>query len=95
MSITKTATIHFVDKDEDGLYAADPKKQPDAEFIPEIGAKDLMDKDLDDLVIESPCLEIIQNSEVIDRVQIINGMVPGNITRAMNGEHVGTFIYRQ
>jgi molybdenum storage protein len=39
--------------------------------------------------------EIIQNSEVIDRVQIINGMVPGNITRAMNGEHVGTFIYRQ
>ena len=30
-----------------------------------------------------------------DRVQIINGMVPGNITRAMKGEHVGTFIYRQ
>ena len=48
-----------------------------------------------DLVIERPCLAIIQNSEVIDRVQIINGLVPGNITRAMNGEHVGTFIYRQ
>jgi molybdenum storage protein len=54
-----------------------------------------MERDMDDLVIERPCLEIIQNSEVIDRVQIINGMVPGNITRAMNGEHVGTFIYRQ
>lgn len=48
-----------------------------------------------DLVIERPCLEIIQNSEVIDRVQIINGLVPGDITRAMNGEHVGAFIYRQ
>jgi molybdenum storage protein len=54
-----------------------------------------MERDMDDLVIERPCLEIIQNSEVIDRVQIINGMVPGNITRAMNGEHVGTIIYRQ
>jgi len=32
---------------------------------------------------------------VIDKVQIINGMEPGNITRALNGEHVGTIIYRQ
>ena len=82
-------------KDENGLYTDDPKKNPDAEFIPEIGAKDLMDMDQDDLVIERPCLEIIQNSEVIDRVQIINGMVPGNLTKALNGEHVGTYIYKQ
>ncbi len=54
-----------------------------------------MDMDQDDLVIERPCLEIIQNSEVIDRVQIINGMVPGNLTKALNGEHVGTYIYKQ
>ena len=87
-------TILFI-KDENGLYTADPKKQPDADFIPEIGAKDLMERDLDDLVIERPCLEIIQNSEVIERVQIINGTTPGAITRALNGEHVGTFIYRQ
>jgi molybdenum storage protein len=87
-------TILFI-KDEDGLYTADPKKDPEAEFIPKIGAADLMERDLDDLVIERPCLEIIQNSEVIDQVQVINGMVPGNITKAMNGEHVGTIIYRQ
>ena len=82
-------------KDEDGLYTDDPKKNPDAEFIPKIGAKDLMEKDQDDLVIERPCLEIIQNSEVIDYVQVINGMVPGNITKALAGEHVGTIIYKQ
>jgi molybdenum storage protein len=87
-------TVLFV-KDEDGLYTADPKKQPDAAFIPEIGARDLIRKNLDDLVIERPCLDIIQNSEVIERVQIINGTVPGNITRAMNGEHVGTIIHHQ
>jgi molybdenum storage protein len=87
-------TILFI-KDENGLYTEDPKKNPDAEFIAEIGARDLLEKDLDDLVIERPCLEIIQNSEVIEKVQIINGMIEGNITRAFNGEHVGTIIYKQ
>ncbi|MBE0583825.1 MAG: uridine kinase [Desulfofustis sp.] len=87
-------TILFI-KDENGLYTDDPKKNPKAEFIPEIGAQDLLDRDLDDLVIERPCLEIIQNSEVIDKVQIVNGLVEGSITRALQGEHVGTIIYRQ
>ena len=87
-------TVLFV-KDENGLYTEDPKKNPDASFIAEIGAQDLLDRDQDDLVIERPCLEIIQNSEVIDKVQIINGLIEGNITKALNGEHVGTFIYRQ
>jgi len=82
-------------KDENGLYTNDPKKDPNAEFIPEIGAADLLAKDQDDLVIERPCLEIMQNSEVLESVQIINGTVPGNITKALNGEHVGTIIHRQ
>jgi molybdenum storage protein len=87
-------TILFI-KDEKGLYTEDPKKNPDAEFIAEIGAQDLLDSEQDDMVIERPCLEIIQNSEVIEKVQIINGLIEGNITRALNGEHVGTFIYKQ
>ena len=82
-------------KDEDGLYTEDPKKNPDAEFIPKISAKDLIEKNQDDLVIERPCLDIIQNSEVIEQVQIINGMVPDNISKALAGEHVGTIIYKQ
>ena len=49
-------------------------------------------RNLNDLVIERPCLEIIQNSEVIDRIQIIKGLKEGNITRALNGEHIGTII---
>ncbi len=87
-------TVLFI-KDENGLYTDDPKKNPDAEFIPEIGAQDLLNLDQDDLVIERPCLEIMQNSEVIEKVQVINGLVDGNITRALNGEHVGTIIYKQ
>lgn len=82
-------------KDEKGLFTEDPKKNPDAEFIPRIGARDLMEMEQDDLVIERPCLEIIQNSEVIESVQVINGMVPGNITKALAGEEVGTIIFKQ
>ena len=47
-------------------------------YIPEITVKELPARDLDDLVIERPCLEIIQNSEVINRIQIINGLNEGN-----------------
>jgi len=79
-------------KDEKGLYTADPKKSPEAEFISEITVGELMDRDLDDLIIERPCLEILANSEVIDRVQIISGLEEGNLTRALDGEHVGTII---
>jgi molybdenum storage protein len=81
-------------KDEKGLYTDDPKKDPQATFIPEIDAKTLIAKDQDDLVIERPCLEILLASEVLHSIQIINGMKEGAISRALNGEHVGTIIYK-
>lgn len=79
-------------KDENGLYTDDPKKDPNAEFIPAITASELIELNLDDLVIERPCLEILRNSPVLDSIQIINGLEAGNITRALDGEHVGTII---
>jgi molybdenum storage protein len=79
-------------KDEKGLYTDDPKKKADAEFIPDITVSELLRLDLDDLIIERPCLEIVANSEVLDAIQIIDGTVEGNITRALRGEHVGTMI---
>jgi hypothetical protein len=82
----------FIDKLE---IAPQVRLYPDAEFIPEISAKELMEKEQDDLVIERPCLDIIENSEVIESVQVINSMVPGNITKALAGEHVGTVIYKE
>jgi molybdenum storage protein len=82
-------------KDEKGLYSDDPKKNPKAVFIDKIGAKELMQRDQDDLIIERPCLEILQNSEVINQIQIINGMEEGNITKALNGENAGTVIYKE
>lgn len=80
-------------KDEDGLYTDDPKKNPDAVLIPKISAEELIEQDLPDLVIERSCLTILQDSEVVDSIQIFNGLKEGNLTRALNGEHVGTIIY--
>jgi molybdenum storage protein len=70
----------------------DPKRYDQAKFTPEIAVKELLAMELVDLVIERPCLEIIQNSKVINRIRIINGLKEGNITRALNGEHVGMII---
>ena len=82
-------------KDEKGLYSDDPKKNPKAELIPEIGAKELMKRDQDDLIIERPCLEILQNSQVLRRIDIVNGLERGNITRALKGENAGTVIHKE
>lgn len=82
-------------KDEKGMYSDDPKKNTEATFIPEIGARTLMERDQEDLIIERPCLEILQNSEVLEKVWIVNGLEHGNITRALAGENVGTVIYKE
>lgn len=82
-------------KDEKGLYTDDPKKDPVAEFIPEIGARTLLERDQDDLIVERPCLEILLQSEVLQSIQIVNGLEEGNLTRALDGEHVGTIIRKR
>ena len=40
-------------KDVDGLYSDNPKNNLDAKFIPKIGAKELIEKDLEDLVVSA------------------------------------------
>src|SRR3954471_9589397 len=79
-------------KDEDGLYTADPKKDPNAKFIPEITVEELEALDLADVVVEHSVLALMKNAEHRRSIQIINGLKPGNLTRALNGEHVGTII---
>jgi molybdenum storage protein len=34
----------------------------------------------------------MKNAEQRRSIQVINGLVPGNLTRALNGECVGTII---
>jgi len=79
-------------KDEDGLYTDDPKKNREATFIPRISAQELVERNLNDLVIERVVLEYMRRAVHLREIQIINGLIPGNLTKALAGEHVGTII---
>jgi molybdenum storage protein len=80
-------------KDEDGLYSDDPKKNPAAQFIPKITVQALLEMDLGDLIVERVVLENMLHAKHVRELQIINGLKPGTLTRALDGEHVGTIIY--
>jgi molybdenum storage protein len=79
-------------KDEDGLYTADPKKDKNAKFIPRVTLQELKEMDLPDVVVERTVLELMENAENRRSIQFINGLVKGNLTRALEGEEVGTII---
>ena len=80
-------------KDVDGLYSADPKTNPDARFIPDIGAAELIGMKLPTLPIEPVVLELLTRARLVKSVRIVNGLKPGNLTRALNGEAVGALIH--
>jgi molybdenum storage protein len=79
-------------KDVDGLYTADPKTEPDAKFIPEIRAAELIEMQLPTLPIEPVVLDLMNRARLAKSIRIVNGLVPGNLTRALAGEPVGTLI---
>jgi molybdenum storage protein len=79
-------------KDEKGLYTADPKKDRNAKFIPKATVAELRAQDLNDVVVERAVLDLMESAEHMRQIQIINGLEKGNITRALEGEHVGTII---
>jgi molybdenum storage protein len=79
-------------KDEDGLYTADPKKDKRARFISRTSVSEIEAMKLGDVVVEHAVLALMKRAERRRSIQVINGLVPGNLTRALEGEHVGTII---
>jgi len=54
----------------------------------------LLDRDLNDLVVERAVLELMKNALHVSEIQFVNGLKPGQLTAALEGEPVGTVIYR-
>jgi molybdenum storage protein len=79
-------------KDEDGLYTANPKTEKKATFIPKISVAEMKAKGLQDSILEFPMLDLLEQARHVRQVQVVNGLVAGNLTRALAGEHVGTII---
>jgi len=88
------STMIFI-KDVDGLYSDDPATNPDATFIPRIGTKTLMERNLPSLVVDRTVIETLQNTRFVKQIQIINGLHPERLAQALNGEHVGTIIEQE
>lgn len=79
-------------KDENGLYTANPKTSKNPSFIPKISVDEMKAKGLHDSILEFPVLDLLKTARHVREVQVINGLVAGNLTRALAGEHVGTII---
>jgi len=80
-------------KDEEGLFDDNPKNNPDAKFIAKISAKELLERNLPDYPVEKPVLEMMQNARFAREILVINGHKPGSLTKAVNGQKVGSLIY--
>src|SRR5438874_1804955 len=81
-------------KDVDGLFSCDPAVNGrQAEFIPEISVSALRGRQLTTLPLDPIVLDLMQNAKLVNEVQVINGLVPGNLTRALAGERVGSTIH--
>jgi molybdenum storage protein len=79
-------------KDEEGLYTDDPKKNPKATHIPRITASELQKRVLPDMVIERVVVEYLPRAQWCKELQIVNGLKPGQVLAALEGQDVGTII---
>ncbi|MEX5219227.1 MAG: hypothetical protein NW701_15470 [Nitrospira sp.] len=79
-------------KDEDGLFTADPKKDPQARLLDRANAKDLLESDQDDFIVERVVLKYMQRAAHVREIRIVNGLRPGRVSAALRGETVGSVI---
>lgn len=86
--------IIFV-KDEDGLYDSDPKKNPSAKLIERSTLGDLLGNMPSDLILDHTLFSAWRDARHVERIQIVNGLVPGQLSRALAGEDVGTVLTKE
>jgi molybdenum storage protein len=81
-------------EDVDGVYTSDPKSPggEQAQLLRETSAADLAKLE-GTLPFDRALLEVMATARHLERVQVVNGLVPGRLTAALCGEHVGTIIH--
>jgi molybdenum storage protein len=86
--------ILFV-KDEDGLHDRDPKRHDETRLIRRIGLDELLADLPDELIIDRQLFAACREARHVREVQIVNGLRPGELARALAGEDVGTLITKE
>jgi uridylate kinase len=72
----------------DGVYDADPETHPEAQRYSRIGYTDLLSNRLQ--ALDATAVSLAMDNEM--PIVVFDLTVPGNITRAIAGEHIGTLI---
>jgi molybdenum storage protein len=79
-------------KDEDGLYDKDPKRHADARHIPKITLAELIAHPPPENILDEELFRTWHEAKNLRRIVIVNGLKRGQLTRALDGEDVGTVI---
>jgi molybdenum storage protein len=82
-------------KDEDGLYDKDPKRHADAKLIGKIALEELIGRLPDENILDLELYHAWMTAKNLRRIQIVNGLKRGMLTRALAGEDVGTVIVKE
>jgi molybdenum storage protein len=82
-------------KDEDGLYDKDPKRHPDAVRFGKISLGELLPQLPAETILDAELFHAWSQAKNLQRITIVNGLVPGQLTRAIRGEDVGTVIVKE
>jgi molybdenum storage protein len=80
-------------KDVDGIYTEDPRSNSQAELIRKTSVEELMRRQIPTMPIEPSVLELMTYARQAKKIRIVNGLVRGNLTRALAGEEIGTLVY--
>ncbi|MGD9658854.1 MAG: molybdenum storage protein subunit alpha, partial [Methylocystis sp.] len=81
-------------EDVDGVYTTDPKGPggEKAQLLRETTAAHLA-KQEGSLPFDRALLEVMGTARYLEHIQVVNGLVPGRLTAALRGEHVGTIVH--
>jgi uridylate kinase len=72
----------------DGVYSADPVHEPDAEFLPDLTYREIINKEL--AVMDSAAVSLCRDNDL--PVIVLNIRKPGAILAALRGERIGTLV---
>ena len=83
--------IIFV-KDQDGLYDKDPAKHADAKKYGKVSLEHLIANPPKENLLDEEMFRTWHEAKNIKRITIVNGLKRGELTKALDGEDVGTVI---
>lgn len=71
-----------------GVYTADPEKDPDAELLPDLTYRDILNNDLS--VMDAAAISLCRENDL--PVIVMNIRHKGSILAALRGERIGTLV---